>query len=361
MSFDGAGGDARCVLVESRKEFRHTAILPSPAPTPEFQLAFLTKIEELLARGKFTSTYKFALLIALTNIAVENGNDTNDELEIEVDEIARQYLALYWSMARPYPQVNAILKQTTNSKKPAAIVSMLKKDARLAPSSYQRLRVHRVLRDELVGKARRTLTKYVLRCLQTVRTQGAENKQFLYEYPPKVDERGLSPRITLKRGTAACLRRLRGVIIAMVQARWALFVRQNNKQLSADCRLESFLFGANRIPVSVYAARFYDLQDGRCFYSGKRLRGPERGEVDHFIPWARYPFDSPFNLVLASRRVNNKMRDDLKPPEWRERWLRRNEDCVAALIAPAPNGFGAEEADRTVVRSVAAWIYHDAV
>ena len=63
MSFDGAGGDARCVLVESRKEFRHTAILPSPAPTPEFQLAFLTKIEELLARGKFTSTYKFALLI----------------------------------------------------------------------------------------------------------------------------------------------------------------------------------------------------------------------------------------------------------------------------------------------------------
>ena len=361
MSFDGAGGDARCVLVESRKEFRHTAILPSPAPTPEFQLAFLTKIEELLARGKFTSTYKFALLIALTNIAVENGNDTNDTLEIEVDEIARQYLALYWSMARPYPRVNAILNQTTNTERRATIITMLEEEARHAQSSYQRLRVHRTPHDALVGEARKTLAKDVLRCLQTVETTGADDQQFLYEYPPMVDEHGLRSRITLKPGTAACLRRLRGVIIAMVQARWALFVRENNEQLSVDRELESFLFGATRSAVSLYAARFYDLQEGRCFYSGDKLVGPERGEVDHFIPWARYPFDSPFNLVLASRQVNNKMRDDLKPPEWRERWLRRNEDCVAALIAPAPNGFGAEEADRTVVRSVAAWIYHDAV
>lgn len=349
------------MLVESREEFRHTAILPSPAPTPEFQLAFLTKIEELLARGKFTSTYKFALLIALTNIAVENGNDTNDTLEIELDDVARQYLALYWSMARPYPRVNAILNQTTNTERRATIITMLEEEARHAQSSYQRLRVHRTPHDALVGEARKTLAKDVLRCLQTVETTGADDQQFLYEYPPMVDEHGLRSRITLKPGTAACLRRLRGVIIAMVQARWALFVRENNVQLSVDRELESFLFGATRSAVSLYAARFYDLQEGRCFYSGDKLVGPERGEVDHFIPWARYPFDSPFNLVLASRRVNNKMRDDLKPPEWRERWLRRNEDCVAALIAPAPNGFGAEEADRTVVRSVAAWIYHDAV
>ena len=364
MSFDGAGGDARCVLVESRKEFRHTAILPSPAPTPEFQLAFLTKIEELLARGKFTSTYKFALLIALTNIAVENGNDTNDELEIEVDEIARQYLALYWSMARPYPRVNAILNQTTNTERRATIITMLEEEVRHAQSSYQRLRVHRTLRDALVGEARKTLAKDVLYRLQTVggtHDTAPTCEKFLYDHPQTAAQCAKLKRITLEPGTAACLRRLRGVIIAMVQARWALFVRENNEQLSVDRELESFLFGATRSAVSLYAARFYDLQEGRCFYSGDKLVGPERGEVDHFIPWARYPFDSPFNLVLASRQVNNKMRDDLKPPEWRERWLRRNEDCVAALIAPAPNGFGAEEADRTVVRSVAAWIYRDAV
>ena len=100
---------------------------------------------------------------------------------------------------------------------------------------------------------------------------------------------------------ARALRRLRGVIIAMVQARWALWVRENNEKLSSDLELESFLFGASRSAVSVYAERFYDLRDKRCFYSGKKLDGPKSGEVDHFIPWARYPFDSPFNLVLASR------------------------------------------------------------
>ena len=158
---------------------------------------------------------------------------------------------------------------------------------------------------------------------------------------------------------ARALRRLRGVIIAMVQARWALFVRQNNKQLSADCRLESFLFGANRIPVSVYAARFYDLQDGRCFYSGKRLRGPERGEVDHFIPWALYPFDSPFNLVLASRAENNKKSDCLALPQHQQRWLARNADAskFARLTMPAPTGFGAVIADRDTARMIAQWAY----
>jgi hypothetical protein len=59
-------------------------------PTAEFHLAFLAKIERLLSQGRFTSTYKFALLIALTNIAVEQGDDSGDELEVEVDEIARR-------------------------------------------------------------------------------------------------------------------------------------------------------------------------------------------------------------------------------------------------------------------------------
>ncbi len=41
----------------------------------EFQIQFLNKIQLLLESGKFTSTYKFALLIALTNVAVEKGNE----------------------------------------------------------------------------------------------------------------------------------------------------------------------------------------------------------------------------------------------------------------------------------------------
>jgi len=103
----------------------------------------------------------------------------------------------------------------------------------------------------------------------------------------------------------------------------------------------------------VYAERFYDMQDGRCFYSGVKLAGPGAGEVDHFIPWARYPFDSPFNLVLASRKVNNSMRDELKPVEWRRRWLKRNDESAAVLIKQ----FAAAAADRETARAVAEWVY----
>ena len=71
-------------------------------PTSEFQLQFLQKVQLLLDSGKFTSTYKFALLIALTNVAVERGDESGAALEVNLDDVAREFLSLYWSQARPY-------------------------------------------------------------------------------------------------------------------------------------------------------------------------------------------------------------------------------------------------------------------
>ena len=48
------------------------------APSPEAQLAFLTKVQRLFAEGDFTATYKFALLIALAAVAVERGRTASD-------------------------------------------------------------------------------------------------------------------------------------------------------------------------------------------------------------------------------------------------------------------------------------------
>ena len=332
--------------------------MPHPAPSAEFQLEFLKKVEVLLAQGRFTSTYKFALLIALTNIAVERGDDTSDELKVGLDEIARQYLALYWNMARPYPRINAILKQNREASKPSKMITLLKDEARHSQSSYQRLRVYRASRDRLVNETRRTLAKDVLYRLQTVgKTAESEKDRFLYDHPPTAAECAKLEYITLKTGVAACLRRLRGVIIAMVQSRWALWVRENNKKLAADRQLEKFLFGPTRTNVADYAERFYELQSGRCFYSGDRLAGPRGGEVDHFIPWARYPFDSPFNLVLTSRKINNSLRDELKPAEWKAQWLARNQRDFAPLTAPEPTGFGAAAEDAETARAIGDWIY----
>ena len=45
----------------------------APAPTPAEQIAFLGNIERLLSEGQFVATYKYALLIAIADLAVELG------------------------------------------------------------------------------------------------------------------------------------------------------------------------------------------------------------------------------------------------------------------------------------------------
>ena len=331
-----------------------------PAPSDAFTLAFLDKVERILAMGRFTSTYKFALLIALANLAVEQGDDSGDALELDLDDVARHFLALYWSMARPYPAADAVLKQSRDSAKPSTMITLLRDAAHDSASSYIRLRVHGSTRDRLVRSTRSTLAKDVLYRLQNLGVgpdRERSDDRFLYDHPATASECGRLRSIVLKPGVAACLRRLHGVIVAMVQARWARWVRENNPSLGRDRELESFLFGADRRSVSQHAARLYELQGGRCFYTNARLLRPNSAEVDHFIPWSRYPWDSPFNLVLASKEANGRKSDRLAPLEDRDRWLVRNDESFEVLTSPAPRGLGALAEDRDIARTVATWIY----
>ena len=48
---------------------------PMPAPSPSAQVAFLRELQRLLDEGQFTATYKFALLLALADLAVERGDE----------------------------------------------------------------------------------------------------------------------------------------------------------------------------------------------------------------------------------------------------------------------------------------------
>jgi hypothetical protein len=171
---------------------------PLPPPSDAFALSILEKVERLLATGRFTTTYKFALLVALTNIAVERGDDSGDALDVDLDEIARQYLLLYWNQARPHPRVGAVLRQWTDARKPSQIVAMLRDAATESPLGHQRLRTHRG-RDSLVSRTRQTLAKDVLYRLQTFATGAGRDRagdSFLYDHPPTA---AAGPRRTPRR------------------------------------------------------------------------------------------------------------------------------------------------------------------
>ena len=73
-----------------------------PPPTADQQIEFLAKVQRIFTEGEFTATYKFALLIALSDLAVELGRDTGEPLSLDMKQIAEEFIELYWPMRRPY-------------------------------------------------------------------------------------------------------------------------------------------------------------------------------------------------------------------------------------------------------------------
>ena len=95
-----------------------------PVPTPQEQIEFLQKVQRLLSEGLFVASYKFALLRALADLAVLKGDDSGDELEFAVTDIAEVFVDLYWRQTRPFcgpgQPDGQVLRQNTGQQ--AAIV-----------------------------------------------------------------------------------------------------------------------------------------------------------------------------------------------------------------------------------------------
>src|SRR5207247_11038100 len=68
-----------------------------------------------------------------------------------------------------------------------------------------------------------------------------------------------------------------------------------------------------RVPLERVRGPLIELQEGRCFYCAERpaSRAGQTPDVDHFIPWSRYPDDGLENLVVAHARCNAQKRDFL--------------------------------------------------
>ena len=95
-------------------------------PSAQEQLKFLKNLQLILQSGSFSSTYKFALLISLSRLAIERGQDSGESLALEYTDIAEKFIELYWKQAVPYTfndQGQLILNQ--NNGKQAALYANL--------------------------------------------------------------------------------------------------------------------------------------------------------------------------------------------------------------------------------------------
>ena len=73
-----------------------------PRPAPERQVQFLFDVQRLLSDGSFVATYKFALLLALADLAVERGDDTTESLPLDTRDLAEKFVELYWRQVLPW-------------------------------------------------------------------------------------------------------------------------------------------------------------------------------------------------------------------------------------------------------------------
>jgi hypothetical protein len=98
-------------------------------PAESLQLTFLANVQRILEEGQFTATYKFALLIALVDLAVERGDDTGDSLHLPLVTIAEKFIEMYWRHTSPFG--GGVLRQNTG----ANIAMLVHLDAiqRIAP------------------------------------------------------------------------------------------------------------------------------------------------------------------------------------------------------------------------------------
>ncbi len=294
-------------------------------PTPEEQVLFLRNVQRLLVEGQFTASYKFALLLAIADLCVLKGDDSGASLNLAVKDIAEQFIELYWQQCRPFQlggQSTRLVLQQNTGRQAAVISKVIQAQHDFGGSLFKLKQSAPDLWRSLKSSVTRVVNDMPLWKLQTV---GSERLDFLYD---NLDV--TTTTITLKPGVAFCFRAFYGLIRDLIQGAWVRFVqRLNANELGNLTDLGTFLFDRERSSLDAYKQILLDVQERQCFYCQRDLRTSV--EVDHFIPWSRYPTDLGHNFVLAHPRCNNSKSDHLAAEQHLQSWAERNHSCSEEL------------------------------
>lgn len=325
--------------------------MPDLIPTAQEQLKFLKNIQLILQSGSFSSTYKFALLVSLSHLAIEKGQASGESLALEYTDIAEKFIELYWKQAVPYTfndDGQLILNQ--NNGKQAAIVNRII-ELRQSYSSLGLLRRDTLVWLKLVKDVARIVKEMPVRYLQNMNGQ---NFEFLYQLRQSKQQLTLLPQVMF------CLRQFSEIIEELCQKRWIDYIRKNSTNapiLNKLPNLEQFMFEPGRNQLNAVANVLVELQDSRCFYCNKPMKKGNYA-VDHFVPWSMYPSDTGHNFVLADASCNSKKSNMLASDEFLCKWKERNEKQDVIIVDRISIlGF---LTDKERSHKVAEWAYNQA-
>ena len=300
-------------------------------------IGFAEKVLELLDEGRYTATYKYAVLLALIDVCLERTHASGAPPDmVTTRQLAEKIVEIYWPHTVPFAGQAAptVLRQNTVGQ--AEIVSAIMRfRGRHAPDPSVPRWQSRVAAPEAYERlVRRIEWKLIEMPLPRLQIMGQSERKFIYEigWDQQVERREVARylggeastfdnRVLLKPGVGEYLLQLSGLLRPLIQRRWAAMIGQLNRL--EESQLEVFLFGADRTPTGRIRAGLWEIQERRCFYCDTRVQEPAQGHVDHFVPWSRYPDDSLDNLVVADQRCNSFKSSSLAAAEHLARWAKR--------------------------------------
>jgi len=316
-------------------------------PSADEHLAFLVKLQRLLSEGDFTATYKFALLMALADVAVERGHDEVRALEVSMRDLAEKFIDYYWQQTMPYGQARSvdtgILSQTPGAT--AKVVSDIRAFRAASGLNTIGRAKQSVAFQKLITSVARTVSKQPVTYFQNV--MGVSDP-FVYERMPN--------GVRLKPTVSSHLRKFHGLIQHMARDRWMRHIKNNKKNipiLGQQDDLHEFLFETNRQSLAIVGVNLSKLFDRRCFYCSRPIS--KTPDVDHFIPFSLYGRDIAQNFVLAHGECNRSKSDVLAAKRHVDNWLEhisRQKDDIEQIALDA----GLISDEQTML-SVAKWSY----
>jgi hypothetical protein len=211
-------------------------------------IAFAEKVLELLDEGRYTATYKYAVLLALMDTCLEHTQRSGAPPEmVTTRQLADKIVELYWPHTVPFVGVApaTVLKQNTSGQaemisaitrfraRHASDPSVPRWESRMrAPEAYERLvRLVRLVEWKLIEMP-----------LPRLQIMGQSHRPFIYEiyWDQRVEQREVTRylaagsssfdnRVMLRPGVGEYLLQLNGLLRPLIQRRWAAMVAQLNR------------------------------------------------------------------------------------------------------------------------------------
>ncbi len=306
---------------------------------------FAEQLLSLVDTGKTSSTYKLATLLALIDVAVESTDPVvGAPARISAKRVADRVIELYWPQSAVFGPVSdgALVQSPQAGIIPARLSEWRRRhgigsrstidDARRAdPDGWERLR-----RDLVT----RVLQMPIPRLQRFGDGKQAAERRFIFDIawhdkasPGRLMAVDFDDSLHLLPGVGEHLVRLAPLLRPIIHAKWIDLVVRYNDGLQSVRQLDEFLFGAERTNLEAVRAPLVELQQGRCFYCGKQMRGSVH--VDHFIPWSRNPDNRLDNLVAADDSCNTSKSASLPSHGHVASWVARTKGSDLDRVAEA--------------------------